>query len=108
MTKSFCLPLIILAAAACAKEIEPPRSVAGTWFNCESGLIFAAERSKAGVVVVVSDGQRFELAAAPTAFGELFKSPDVTLRIDDDFAVLAGGPVKDHTRCRQMFRTREI
>jgi hypothetical protein len=104
MRKSFCLPLVILSATACASQVEPPRSVSGTWFNCESGLIFATERSDAGMVVTVSDGRRFELASAPTAFGELFQSPSATLRIDDDFAVLAGGPVKDYTRCRQMIR----
>ncbi len=104
MTKGSCFSLVILSLSACASRVEPARSVSGTWFNCEDGLAFSTERSDDRLLVIMSDGRRFELTAAPTAFGELFRSSDTTLRIDEDFAVLAGGPVQNFTRCRQMSR----
>jgi hypothetical protein len=100
----FLVGLTLLAPTSCADRTPAVASVSGTWFNCENGVIFSAERLDTGLLVTVADGQTFELSEAPTAFGKLFRSGDTVLRIDDDFAVLAGGPVLDHTRCRQMNR----
>jgi len=102
MRYTFLAGLTLLGPISCAERTPPATSVSGTWFNCENGVIFSAQRSDTRLLVTVTDGRSFELSAAPTAFGELFKSDDTVLRIDNDFAVLAGGPVRDHTRCRQM------
>jgi hypothetical protein len=96
------LPLAGVLLASCAERTPPAVSISGTWFNCENGLVFATERTENRMIIKVADGQRFELRAAPTSIGELYRSSDTILRIDDDFAVLAGGPVQDYTRCRQM------
>lgn len=104
MAKRFFLGFITLTAAACANQTRTAQSVSGTWFNCEDGLIFSAQKSKDRMLIVIADGRRFELLAAPTSFGQLFRSAGTTLRIDDDFAVLVGGPVQNHTRCRLMGR----
>lgn len=104
MRHTFLLGLIFLGAVSCAERTPAVTSVSGTWFNCENGVIFSAERYDTRLMVTVTDGQSFELLKAPTAFGELFRSDDTVLRIDEDFAVLAGGPVREYTRCRQMNR----
>ena len=104
MSKSSCLSLIILGLSGCANRVEPARSLSGTWFNCEDDLLFSTERSNDRLLVIASDGRRSEFAAAPTAFGELFRSSDTIVRTDEDFAVLAAGPVLNLARCRQMSR----
>lgn len=102
MARRFFLGFIALTVAACANRVGTAPFVSGSWFNCEDGVIFSAEESKDRMLIIMSDGRRFQLLAAPTAFGQLFRSAGTTLRIDDDFAVLAGGPVQNYTRCRQM------
>lgn len=102
MRYSFLMGLTLFGPVSCAERTPAATSVSGTWFNCENGTIFSTERSGPQLVLVVADGRRFELAAAPTAFGELFQAEDTILRIDEEFAVLAGGPVRDYTRCRLM------
>lgn len=102
MRYTFLVGLTLLAPISCAERTPAATSVSGTWFNCENGVIFSAERSDTRLLVTVADGRSFELSKEPTAIGELFQSDDTVLRIDDDFAVLAGGPVREYTRCRQM------
>lgn len=104
MMKRCALVLALFHLSACANQVGAARSVLGNWFSCEDGLAFSAEPSADRVLIVMSDGRRFELKRAPTSIGELFRSADTTLRIDEDFAVLAGSPVHDYTRCRQMAR----
>jgi hypothetical protein len=104
MAKRSSFFLMTLALTACASRADTTRSISGDWFNCEDGLAFSTQRAGGQMLIVMSDGRRFNLSPAPTSIGELFRSSDTTLRIDEDFAVLAGGPAQSYTRCRQMGR----